>query len=293
MVSIGSCDVPYESAFVVGSTAAPTTKSDKSYGNKDSRMKKWTLATIGFCIVFLSLDVVAVDAGVSPVRVLIVTGEEHPAHNWRTRTQALKEVFSDDKCFAVTITEDPEFLADKEIFNHDVLLLNFYSAKKNYPGAESRAQLQKFVKGGGGLFVLHFACGAFSDWPEYATLTGLIFTPTHRYKGHHDRRQPFVVDMIDRNHAISKGWKAHLEADDELYYCMGGKTREFHVLATARSTNTGENHPMAFCLQYGKGRVFNTPLGHDARACKLPDVAELIRRGTVWASGSDKIETNE
>jgi len=227
-------------------------------------------------------------AAAGDVRVLIVTGTEHPAHNWKTRTEALKEIFAEDKRFKVTVSEDPEFLANAAIFHQDVILLNFYSAKKNYPGKKSREQLQKFVEEGGGLFVLHFACGAFHDWPEYANLTGLIFTPEHGYKGHHDRRQPFLVNVTDREHAITKGLKAKLQADDELYYCMGGKTREFRLLATARSKNTGKDHPMAFCLEYGKGRVFNTPLGHDARACKLPDVAELIRRGAAWAGTAPK-----
>lgn len=43
---------------------------------------------------------------------------------------------------------------------------------------------------------------------------------------------------------------------------------------------------MAFVLDYGKGRVFHTPLGHDARAIRIPGTAELIRRGTAWAAGA-------
>ena len=34
---------------------------------------------------------------------------------------------------------------------------------------------------------------------------------------------------------------------------------------------------MAFVFEYGKGRVFHTPLGHDVRAIEMPGVAELIR----------------
>ena len=36
---------------------------------------------------------------------------------------------------------------------------------------------------------------------------------------------------------------------------------------------------MAFAFEYGKGRVFHTPLGHDVKAFTLPGPAELIRRG--------------
>jgi type 1 glutamine amidotransferase len=42
---------------------------------------------------------------------------------------------------------------------------------------------------------------------------------------------------------------------------------------------------MAFELQYNRARVFNTTMGHDVTALKVPGTAELIRRGTAWAAG--------
>jgi type 1 glutamine amidotransferase len=42
---------------------------------------------------------------------------------------------------------------------------------------------------------------------------------------------------------------------------------------------------MAFAFEYGKGRVFHTPLGHDVRAIEIPGTAELLRRGCLWAAG--------
>ena len=94
-----------------------------------------------------------------------------------------------------------------------------------------------------------------------------------------------MVKITDRDHAITNGLKPELQADDECYYCLGGATRDSHLLATARSKALKEDPPMALCLPYGKGRVFNTPLGHDAKAVEMPDVAELIRRGLLWAAG--------
>jgi uncharacterized protein len=60
-----------------------------------------------------------------------------------------------------------------------------------------------------------------------------------------------------------------------------------HLLAAATSQITGQEHPMAFTLNCGSGCVFHTPLGHDARAIRVPGTSELIRRGAIWAaSGS-------
>jgi len=41
---------------------------------------------------------------------------------------------------------------------------------------------------------------------------------------------------------------------------------------------------MAFVLNYGRGRVFHSPLGHDVRAFEAEGVGELLRRGTAWVA---------
>ena len=101
------------------------------------------------------------------VKVLILTGAEMGSHNWRTRTKALQEILAVDSRFEVGVEEDPEFLAQGELFQYDVILMNFYSGKKDYPGKKSKENLTKFVgEQGKGLFVLHYACGNFKGWSE-------------------------------------------------------------------------------------------------------------------------------
>jgi type 1 glutamine amidotransferase len=73
-------------------------------------------------------------------------------------------------------------------------------------------------------------------------------------------------------------------ANDELYRCLVDG-RPVQLLATARSKITGKDYPMAFAFEYGKGRVFHTPLGHDVRAIESPGTAELLRRSCLWAGG--------
>jgi type 1 glutamine amidotransferase len=76
------------------------------------------------------------------------------------------------------------------------------------------------------------------------------------------------------------------DTTDELYTCLAGD-RPIDVLATARSKVDGKDYPMAFAFAYGAGRVFHSPLGHDAAALANPAVAELFRRGCAWAAGLD------
>ena len=75
--------------------------------------------------------------------------------------------------------------------------------------------------------------------------------------------------------------------DDELFFELQGEA-SIRVLAQAHSKVTGQDHPMVFVLQRGKGRVFHTTLGHDAKAIEIPGAAELIRRGVIWAAVGDK-----
>jgi len=70
---------------------------------------------------------------------------------------------------------------------------------------------------------------------------------------------------------------------DELYTCLAGEA-PIHILAKATSKVDKKDYPMAFVLNYGKGRVFHTVLGHDGRAYAAPAVGELMRRGCAWTA---------
>lgn len=213
------------------------------------------------------------------VRVLLVTGVEPFGHVWRETTPAIRMVLEEDKRFDVRVVEDPEFLASSAINAYDVTFLNF--SKDDHPTPRAtRDNLTNFVKNGKGLVVLHAACTAFADWPEFSNLAGRVFNGDLVHP--HDPRGPFMVKIVQPQHPITQGMK-DFEADDELYTCLAGD-RPVEVLATARSRVTGKDYLMAFVFQYGKGRVFHTTLGHDGRSIETPAVAELIRRGCLWTA---------
>ena len=213
-------------------------------------------------------------------KVLIVTGADHPAHDWRQTAPALAEVLRQDPRMAVEVVEDPNFLGSPKLNDYDVVVLHFMRWEQPAPGQEQRENLRKFVRNGKGLFILHFGCGAFHDWPEFRNLAGRVWDPNLRA---HDPRGPFRVDIIDANHPITKGVQS-FETEDELYTCLTGE-RPIKLLATAHSKVDGKEYPMAFAFKYGKGRVFHSALGHDVVAIRNPSVAELFRRGCAWAAG--------
>jgi type 1 glutamine amidotransferase len=215
-----------------------------------------------------------------PARVLIVTGDDYPGHRWKETGPAVRTLLEQDKRLEARIIEDPAFLASPAAEDYDVILLHFKNYKPIAHENQVRENLAKLVKAGKGLVVLHFACGAFEDWPQFCELAGMIYDPK---LPSHDPRGPFTVQIVKPDHPLVRGM-ADFQTDDELYTCLK-PMREVEVLAAARSKVTGKDHPMAFVFECGKGRVFHTPLGDDRRALEMPGPAELLRRGCLWAAG--------
>ncbi len=213
-------------------------------------------------------------------RVLIVANVD-PWHDGKKTAPVVQAKLEEDPRIDARIVQDPEFLASPLIADYDVILLEFYNAEPLRHQAEAQKNLEQLVKQGKGLVVLHFSCGAFSTWPGYADLAGRIWDR----KTTHDPRGPYQVKIIDREHPITRGL-ADFQADDELYICLTGD-KKMDVLATAHSKVTGKDHPMALAMSYGKGRVFNTPLGHDGKAVAMPGVAKLLQRGVLWTAGKE------
>jgi type 1 glutamine amidotransferase len=235
---------------------------------------------------FIAVSAIAAAADRDPdnIRVLIVTGIDYPGHHWWQTTPVLHEELRKDPRLKVEVLKDPYKLDVTDLSNYDTLLLHFMNWQKPDPNDKAKENLQNFVQRGGGLVIVHFACGAFPGWPEYASLAGRIYDRTNT----HDPRGPFTVNLVNTNHALTLGMVSSFETDDELYICLMGD-KPIDLLATARSKITQRDHPMAFVHRYGKGRVFLTPLGHDVKALRAAGTAELIRRATAWTAGREPL----
>lgn len=232
---------------------------------------------------FVPADKPAV-AGPEPIRALIFTGHNGPFHDWRATTQALREVLTQDTRFVLKTLEQPELLGRENLLDYDLLVQNYVNWQRPGLDEASKAQLLKFVRAGRGLAFVHFANGAFLDWPEYRSLCRRVWIDG---KSGHDAFGPFRVEIADPAHPITRLLQP-FDTVDELYFRQQGD-RPIHVLATARSRVTGQKEPMAFVYTEGNSRVFQTVLGHDANAIRMPGPNALIRRGCVWAAGKEQV----
>jgi type 1 glutamine amidotransferase len=242
-------------------------------------MKRSTVALAS--VLFVAMLTPAFCRAAEPaIRVVVITGEDYPGHKWRETAPVVQKLLAADERLTVTVVDDLKFLASEKLGEYDVAVLHFKNYDPNVPGEAGQTNLAAFAKRGGGVVLLHFACGAFQEWPAFVELAGRVWNP--KLRGH-DPHGTFRVEMTDEKHPITEGLKP-FDTTDELYTCLHGQT-PITVLATAVSKVDQKVYPIAFVLEYGKGRVFHTVLGHDVKALDgAPQVGELIRRGTRWAA---------
>src|SRR5438270_715027 len=161
-------------------------------------------------------------ADAKPVKVLIITGDEVSAQNWKETAPILKNL--------LTKAGKPETRWSDE-------------NKKAFADA---------VSGGKGLVVYHFSSSAFTSGTSFDKEYQNIVAGGWRRQGNHGKRHVFSVAMRKANHPIAKDMPAEFKhANDELYQnSMIPPGSE--VIATAYSDkslepqNSGKHEPGAW-----------------------------------------------
>jgi len=220
------------------------------------------------------------------IRVLLVTGDDvAPAHNWAEVSQAIRETLVAAGRFEVRVCEDAGVLdSATSLARYDLIFLHLFNAKTPTLSPAAKSNVLQFVNGGKGLAVSHLSSASFREWEEFQILCGRYWVMG---KSGHGPRGVFKVRIADKQSPITKGLE-DFEADDELYAKLQGDAT-IKVLVEADSDWSKQTEPLAFTLEYGKGRVFHETFGHDGNAIRNPSVQKLIQRGCEWAA-TGKVE---
>lgn len=204
---------------------------------------------------------------------------------------------------------DPSFSPD--FSKYDIVVSNFGYGAADWP-EQTRRNLEKYMQEGGGLVVVHAANNAWADWKEFNKMIGLggwggrdassgpyvyynaegeiVRDNSKKGKtGAHGPRDEFLITMRDKEHPITKDvpdfW---MQTKDECYSHLRGPAQNMTILATAADTpalqKEGRNEPMLMVLDYGKGKVFHTTLGHDTEAFESVGFIVTFVRGSEWAA---------
>lgn len=233
-----------------------------------------------FCVLSLFLLIAGnVHAASEKVKVLIVTGFDVPSHNWEESTKMVRGILEDCGRFDVTVSTDKEVFASPKLSGYGVVVLNYGFWNEPEPSEEAKSGLLNYVKEGGNVVALHFACSAFQDWDEYAVMLGRVWK---KGVGGHGPYGDFLVNIKAEDHPITEGMD-DFQTQDELYAKLTGDA-EIQVLASAYSDWSKQVEPIVFAKRYGKGRVVQNVLGHNAESKQNPSYQKLLCRAVEWAA---------
>ncbi len=141
---------------------------------------------------------------------------------------------------------------------------------------EQAKALLDFVAGGKGFIPLHCASYCFRNNDDVVKLIGGQFL--------RHGTGTFRTVVTEPDHPVMKGYNG-FESWDETYVHTKHNEKDRTVLEVRAEGNGSE--PWTWVRTHGKGRVFYTAWGHDARTFANPGFHNLVERGIRWACGGD------
>ncbi|WP_083194473.1 ThuA domain-containing protein [Wenyingzhuangia fucanilytica] len=204
--------------------------------------------------------------------------------------------------------QDPDFCP--KFRKYDVVVSNFGWKAASW-SEKAQKSFEKFIRKGGGFVSVHAANNSFPEWLDYNKMIGLggwggrdetngpyvyynndgekIVDNAPGKAGSHGSRHEFPVTIRENNHPITKGMpKVWLTTADECYAKLRGPAENMTILATGKDQSkkapTNRHEPIFIVTEYGKGKVFNTILGHDAVSFESVGFITSFTRGVEWVA---------
>ncbi len=247
-------------------------------------MYKYYCSLTVCCILFLS----SFGQKKELIPVLIVDGFSN--HDWQQTTLLTKGILEESGLFTVDVTTIPIDSTEREqwkpAFEKYAAIIqnsnNIFQFHLKWP-RHAELQLESYVNNGGGLYILHSANNAFPHWQEYDKMIGLGWRPASSGYAleidadkniirippgegaatNHGKRFDALITKYT-NHTLNSDYPAQWKtANMEVYNFPRGAAENITVLSyTYDSSATRRYWPVEWIVDYGKGRVYNSSMGH-------------------------------
>jgi type 1 glutamine amidotransferase len=238
-----------------------------------------------------------------PVRLLFVTESfefKHDVVNRKERPLSIAERTMTDlgissNLFRVDCSQDvAQALTKENLQNYDIVMFYTTGHRSKWPVDDATLDylFKDWVKQKGHGFIgVHSAADTLEDYEPYWEMLGGSFNEHPWTSGSH-----VTVVVDDPNHPISKPWGKEFQITDEIYQFKHWQPEKVRVLMSLDIGRSDYNKhvkdtfkqfhvPIAWCKEYGKGKVFHMSLGHNEAVWLDPRYRDSLLGGIKWILG--------
>jgi cytochrome c len=194
--------------------------------------------------------------------------------------------------FAVTSTEDPTVFTDAGLRPYEaVVFLNTDGNGVLNPA--QRNAFERWFQRGNGMVGIHSAANTDRDWDWHTDMMGGALFDNHPSGAL--QFQTATLNVEDTAHpATANVPQPTWVREDEWYNFTAEPRGKVHVLLTLDEstyeeqdgTPEADDHPIAWCSNYDRGRHLYTGLGHHGAYWSEPAYQAHIRGAIEWAAGA-------
>ena len=255
-------------------------------------------------------------AAETKTKVLVIGGQNN--HDCAKSTPYLEKLLNRSDRFQATVNNAPGPNAPQAAWDAwQPRFRDFGCVVLDYNGQAWPERVQKdfvdYVRGGGGVVVIHAANNTFTGWKEYEQMVGLLWRgreygsslyldddgklvrelPGQGRGMGHGGQYDWVMTVRDTGHPITQGMPVKwLHKHDELYHGQRGPAENVHVLLTAYSDpapgrgGTGKHEPIVWWIAFGEGKVVTNVMGHvgELGCMECVGFQGLLYRSCEWAA---------
>jgi type 1 glutamine amidotransferase len=142
----------------------------------------------------------------------------------------------------------------------------------------------KWVQSGKGFAGAHAASDTFHGFPPYIEMVGGEFET-------HGPQVEVECLVEDPKHPATRMIAGSVKVFDEIYIFKSYDRNKVHLLLDLDkhpNTKAPGHHGIAWCKEFGKGKMFYTALGHRVDVWEKPWYQEHVLGGILWSLGLER-----